>query len=491
MTSTTSIAPSVTGHYIQGELLEVGTGKHIEVTSPLDGSILGAVPDGDAQVVDKAVASASEAFQTWGQMPVKERVQVLFKFKHLLERDINSVADLVSRENGKTHQEAKAEIEKGIEVTEFASSLPQILKQETLEVSRGVECEERRFSLGVVAGITPFNFPAMVPLWMIPIALGTGNTFILKPSEQVPLTANVLGDYLHQAGLPKGAFNVVHGSKAAVEAITDHKGIKAIGFVGSSAVAKIVHSRGTLSGKRVLALGGAKNHLVVMPDAEPELTAANVVASAYGCAGQRCMAASVLILVGESDAILSGIISEAKKIKAGENLGAVISSAARERIESYITRAEKSGAQILLDGRNIIVPGREKGTYVNPTIIDGVPANHEAACDEIFGPVLTVLRVNSLDEALSIENTNPYGNAASIYTRNGGTAKYFSDHASAGMIGINIGVPVPREPFSFGGWNNSRFGYGDITGMEGIRFWTNLKKITKKWTATAARNWMS
>jgi malonate-semialdehyde dehydrogenase (acetylating)/methylmalonate-semialdehyde dehydrogenase len=491
MTSTTSISPGVTGHYIQGELLEAGTGKHIEVTSPLDGSILGAVPDGDAQVVDKAVTSASEAFQTWGQMPVKERVQVLFKFKHLLERDINSVADLVSKENGKTHQEAKAEIEKGIEVTEFATSLPQILKQETLEVSRGVECEERRFPLGVVAGITPFNFPAMVPLWMIPIALGTGNTFILKPSEQVPLTANVLGDYLYQAGLPRGAFNVVHGSKPAVEAITDHKGIKAIGFVGSSAVAKIVHSRGTLSGKRVLALGGAKNHLVVMPDAEPELTASNVVASAYGCAGQRCMAASVLILVGESDAILSGIISEAKKIRAGENLGSVISSAARERIESYITRAEKSGAQILLDGRNTIVPGKEKGTYVNPTIIDGVSANHEAACDEIFGPVLTVLRVNSLEEALSIENSNPYGNAASIYTRNGGTAKYFSDHASAGMIGINIGVPVPREPFSFGGWNNSRFGYGDITGMEGIRFWTNLKKVTKKWTATAARNWMS
>ncbi len=491
MHSTASISTGVTGHYIQGEVLDAGTGKYIEVSSPLDGSVLGAVPDADAQVVDKAVISALEAFRTWGQMPVKERVQVLFRFKHLLEKNIDSVADLVSKENGKTHQEAKAEIEKGIEVTEFATSLPQIMKQETLEVSRGVECEERRVPLGVVAGITPFNFPAMVPLWMIPIALGTGNTFILKPSEQVPLTANVLADYLHQAGLPKGAFNVVHGSKPAVEAITDHKGIKAIGFVGSSAVAKLVHSRGTLSGKRVLALGGAKNHLVVMPDAEPGLTATNVVASAYGCAGQRCMAASVLILVGKGDALLDNIILEAKKIRSGENLGSVISSAAKERIESYITRAEKSGARILLDGRNTMVSGKEKGTYVNPTIIDGVQASHEAACDEIFGPVLTVLRVDSLDEALAIENSNPYGNAAAIYTSNGGTASYFSDHSSAGMIGINIGVPVPREPFSFGGWNSSRFGYGDITGMEGIRFWTNLKKITTKWTASAAKNWMS
>lgn len=491
MSSAISIATGVTGHYIHNDRIDSGTGNHIEVTSPLDGSVLGAVPDGDAEVVARAVSSATEAFHAWGQLPVKERVQVLFRFKHLLEKDINSIADLVSSENGKTHQEAKAEIEKGIEVTEFATSLPQILQQETLEVSRGVECEQKRFPLGVVAGITPFNFPAMVPLWMMPIALGTGNTFILKPSEQVPLTANVLGEYLRLAGLPAGAFNVVHGSRPAVEAITDHPGIKAIGFVGSSAVAKTVHSRGTLSGKRVLALGGAKNHLVVMPDADPELTAANVVASAYGCAGQRCMAASVLILVGSSDSILAKIISEAEKIRAGVNLGSVISSSAKARIESYITRAEKSGARILLDGRNTVVTGKEQGTYVNPTIIDGVPASHEAACDEIFGPVLTVLRTNTLDEALAIENKNQYGNAAAIYTTNGGTAKYFSDNASAGMIGVNIGVPVPREPFSFGGWNNSRFGYGDITGMEGIRFWTNLKKITTKWTASAAKNWMS
>ena len=409
----------------------------------------------------------------------------------MLEKDIDEISDLVSLENGKTHEESVAEVAKGIEVTEFATSLPQILQQETLEVSRGVYCEQKRFPLGVVAGITPFNFPAMVPLWMIPIALATGNTFILKPSEQVPLTANVLGDYLSQAGLPNGAFNVVHGGKEAVEAITDHQGIKAVGFVGSSKVAKIVYDRGTQQGKRVLALGGAKNHLIVMPDADPEITASNVVASAYGCAGQRCMAASVLVLVGETDHILEQIVREGQNIKAGDNLGSVISIKAQEKIEKYIDDAEKAGGKILLDGRNTIVPGKENGTYVNPTIIDGLAPTDKSACDEIFGPVLTVLRAKTLDEALKIENANPYGNAAAIYTSNGGTARYFSDRASAGMIGVNIGVPVPREPFSFGGWNSSRFGYGDMTGMDGVRFWTDQKKITTKWAASAAKNWMS
>ncbi len=481
----------IAGHSINGKEHVQDSAAFLEVHSPLDGTMLGKIPVADKVVVNLAVQSASAAFISWSETPVKDRVQVLFRFKQLLENDIHTIADLISKENGKTHTEAKAEIEKGIEVTEFASSLPQILQQEQLEVSRGVDCMTRRYPLGVVAGITPFNFPAMVPMWMIPIAIGTGNSFILKPSEQVPLTANVLADYLQRAGLPNGVFNVVHGDKQAVEAIVDHPDIKAIGFVGSSAVAKLVYQKGTMNGKRVLALGGAKNHLVVMPDADPEITAANVVASAYGCAGQRCMAASVLILVGNSNHILEKIITEANKIQVGINLGSVISAKAKERIENYITRAQKNGANILVDGRNAFVKGKENGTYVNPTIIEGVEPTDECACDEIFGPVLTVLRVNTLEEALAIENSNPYGNAAAIYTTNGGSARYFSDKASAGMIGVNVGVPVPREPFSFGGWNNSRFGYGDITGAEGIRFWTNLKKITQKWTASAAKNWMS
>ncbi len=491
MSTTFTTSSNITGHLIGGQTFQDSNNGYIEVISPLDGSILGKVPRGGADDISQAVSKAEAAFLEWGAQTVKERVQVLFRFKQLLENNIDEISDLVSQENGKTHAESKAEVAKGIEVTEFATSLPQIMQQETLEVSRGVYCEQKRFPLGVVAGITPFNFPAMVPLWMIPIALATGNTFILKPSEQVPLSANVLGDYLSQAGLPDGAFNVVHGGKEAVEAITDHPEIKAVGFVGSSKVAKIVYDRSTLKGKRALALGGAKNHLIVMPDADPEITASNVVASAYGCAGQRCMAASVLILVGKTDHILEHIIHEGQKIKAGENLGSVISKQAQERIESYINDAEKAGGNILLDGRNAVVPGKENGTYVNPTIIEGLAPTDKSACDEIFGPVLTVLRAETLDDALEIENASSYGNAAAIYTTNGGTARYFSDRASAGMIGVNIGVPVPREPFSFGGWNSSRFGYGDITGMDGVRFWTNLKKTTTKWNASAAKNWMS
>jgi malonate-semialdehyde dehydrogenase (acetylating)/methylmalonate-semialdehyde dehydrogenase len=479
------------GHFINGAEYTGNSSASIPVQSPLTGETIGKIQLANEDTVNKAVSSAAEAFKTWSDVPVKDRVQVLFRFKQLAENNMEEIASLISLENGKTRAEAKAEMEKGLEVTEFATSLPQILNQELLEVSRGVDCMTRRYPLGVVAGITPFNFPAMVPMWMIPIAIATGNSFILKPSEQVPLTPLLLAEYFQRAGLPDGVFNVVHGDRNTVEAITDHPLIRAIGFVGSSSVAKAVYQRGTLNGKRVLALGGAKNHLVVMPDADPEITASNVVASAYGCAGQRCMAASVLILVGKSDHILEKIVHEASTIKAGINLGAVISKTAKERIENYITRAEKSGANILVDGRNAFVKGKENGTYVNPSIIEGIGADHECACDEIFGPVLSVLRVNTLEEALAIENANPYGNAAAIYTTNGGSARYFSEKANAGMIGVNIGVPVPREPFSFGGWNNSRFGYGDITGMEGVRFWTNLKKITQKWTASAAKNWMS
>jgi malonate-semialdehyde dehydrogenase (acetylating)/methylmalonate-semialdehyde dehydrogenase len=484
-------AVQITGHFINGKVHHDNTGGSISVFSPVDGQLIGHVPQADEIVVNEAVASAKSAFTGWSDIPVKDRVQVLFRFKELVSRDINEIAALITRENGKTMSESKAEIEKGLEVTEFACSFPQIYQQEVLEVSRGVDCSSRRFPLGVVAGITPFNFPAMVPLWMIPVAIGAGNTFIHKPSEIVPLTPVLLADYFKQAGLPDGVYNVVHGNKTAVESIINNKDIKAIGFVGSSAVARSVYEKGTLIGKRVLALGGAKNHLVVMPDADPELTATNVVASAYGCAGQRCMAASVLILVGKAENILEKIIVEAQKIKAGVNMGPVISETAKNRIESYISRAEKNGANIVLDGRNALVPGKESGTYVNPTIIEGIEPTDECACDEIFGPVLSVLRVETLEEALAIENGNPYGNAAAIYTSNGGTAKYFSEKANAGMIGVNIGVPVPREPFSFGGWNSSRFGYGDITGMDGLRFWTNMKKITTKWSAGAAKNWMS
>ena len=465
--------------------------SEIEVISPLDGSSIGSIQPTDASGVDEAVKRARTAFDSWSQAPVKERVQPLFRFKHLAEARMDELSELASRENGKTAGEAAAGIQKGLEVVEFATSLPVLGQGGLLEVSRGVDCYTRRYPLGVVAGITPFNFPAMVPLWMFPIAIATGNTFLLKPSEQTPLTPRLMGELLLEAGLPEDVYQVVQGGRETVEAIVDHDAIEAVGFVGSTRVSKIVYERGIATGKRMLCLGGAKNHLVIAPDADPEVTAKNVVASAVGCAGQRCMAASALITVGDCSGIMGAIKEEMGRYVAGENLGAIISAAARDRIVGYIDRAEASGAKILVDGRGASVAGKEDGFYVGPTLIDGVEPSNECACDEIFGPVLSVMHVDTVEEALAIENANPYGNAASIYTSSGATARYFEDRASAGMIGINIGVPVPREPFSFGGWNDSKFGIGDITGTDGIDFWTKRKKVTQKWSAGAARNWMS
>jgi malonate-semialdehyde dehydrogenase (acetylating)/methylmalonate-semialdehyde dehydrogenase len=331
----------------------------------------------------------------------------------------------------------------------------------------------------------------MVPNWTIPNALALGNTMILKPSEQVPLSANRIAEILAEAELPKGVLNVVHGAQAAVEAICDHPGIDAVSFVGSTKVAKIVYQRATSNLKRALCLGGAKNHLIVLPDANEEMTASDVAASMTGCAGQRCMAASAMVAVGKVDAIIDRLCEETKKIIPGKNLGAIISQQAKERIEGYIAEAEAQGAKILVDGRDATVEGKENGYYVGPTVIDFVTPDMKIAKEEVFGPVLAILRTSTLDEAIEIENNSPYGNAASVFTQSGGLAKYVADHASAGMIGVNIGVPVPREPFSFGGWNESKFGTGDITGESSIEFWTKLKKTTTKWNPEARTNWMS
>ncbi len=464
---------------------------NLTVTSPLDGRTLANVESADADTIDAAVRRAKQAFAAWGAMPVKERVQPLFRFKHLVERNIDELSALVTSESGKTSGEAEAGIRRGMEVVEYATSLPSLRSGGLLEVSAGVDCYSRRLPLGVVCGITPFNFPAMVPLWMFPLAIAAGNAFLLKPSEQTPLTPIRLGELLREAGLPEGVFQVVQGGRKTVEWLLDHPEIEAAAFVGSTNVARAVHSRGVAAGKRVLALGGAKNHLVVVPDADPEMTARNVVSSATGCAGQRCMAASVLIAVSDCDAILNAIEKEIRKMVPGQNMGAVISQAAKARIEGYIGRAEADGANIRVDGRGVKVPGRAGGFYVGPTMIEGVSPDHPCATDEIFGPVLTILKVKTLDEALAIENASPYGNAASIYTSSAATARYFEQHANSGMIGINIGVPVPREPFSFGGWNDSCFGRGDITGEDGLAFWTKTRKVTQKWSAAATRNWMS
>jgi malonate-semialdehyde dehydrogenase (acetylating)/methylmalonate-semialdehyde dehydrogenase len=477
-------------NYVGGRFV-AGDHRFQDVYNPGDGSVISRVPLSSREDLDAAVAAARAAFPAWSAIPIKERVQVFYRYRTLLERDIEDLTALITEENGKVYGEARAEVLKSIELTEFACSLPQIAAGEVLEVSRGVECRIERFPLGVVASITPFNFPNMVPNWTIPNAIALGNCMILKPSELVPLSSMRIAELLREAGLPEGVFQVVNGGKEIVEAICDHSGIEAISFVGSTKVAKLVYRRGSANLKRVLALGGAKNHLIVMPDADVEMTSSNVVASMSGCAGQRCMAASVMLAVSETDHIIQRMIDYARKVVPGENLGPVISAEARDRIEKYITEAEEAGATVLVDGRKTVVKDRENGYYVGPTIIDHVTPDMRIAQDEVFGPVLVIIRTKDLEGALEVENASPYGNAASVFTENGGTARYVMEHASAGMVGVNVGVPVPREPFSFGGWNESRFGVGDITGRGSIEFWTRSKKMTTKWNREHGTNWMS
>lgn len=481
---------SVLENYVDGKNIKV-QGNELDVFSPIDGSLISKVPLSTSGDIDLAVQAAKNALPKWTAMTLKERVQVFFKYRQILEENCQELVDLVSEENGKTKGEALAEVEKSIELVEFACSLPQIAAGEIEVVSPGVECRTERFPVGIVASITPFNFPVMVPHWSMPCAVALGNAMILKPSEQTPLSANRIAEMIEEAGLPKGIFNVVHGDTAAVEAICDHPGIDAVSFVGSTRVAKIVYKRASNNLKRILALGGAKNHLIVLPDAHLEMTASDVAASMTGCAGQRCMAASVMVGVGEVDHIINHLSEKAQEIVPGENLGSIISQEAVERIEGYITEAEQQGARILVDGRGAKVKGCEDGFYVGPTVIDQVSPGMKVATEEIFGPVLSILRTESLDEALAIENESNYGNAAAVFTQSGGLARYVADNASAGMIGVNIGVPVPREPFSFGGWNESRFGVGDITGKSSIEFWTRLQKTTTKWNPEAKTNWMS
>jgi len=462
--------------------------KH-PVINPATGEVIGQITWSTPEEVDQAVEKASRAFETWSRLTLKQRVQVFFRFKTILENNLDELSELCTLENGKTVTESKAGIEKGIEVIEYAASLPQILTGGYQEVSPGVSCRMINEPLGVVAGVTPFNFPVMVPLWMIPIALACGNTMVHKPSEQVPLSAIRLREHLIEAGLPEDAFQLVHGAREVVESLVDHPGIQALAFVGSSKVARIVYERGTRLGKRVLALGGAKNHLVLLPDADTELSADNITTSFCGCTGQRCMAAAVLLAVGDTQETVDKVVDMAKNITLGQDMGPVISRQALERITGYIDQAEKAGAKVLLDGRNASVPGKEGGFWIGPIILDNVTPDMQVAQEEIFGPVLTIIRVSTLTEALEIERKSEYGNAAAVYTRDGGLAKKCAESFNASMIGINIGVPVPREPFSFGGRGQSRFGVGDITGEGGIAFWTQTKKITERWGLPEGEEW--
>ena len=477
-------------NYLGGKFVDTDLPR-IDVFDPSSGEVISRVPMSAAREVDEAVRIAKKAFPAWSSLPIKERVQVFYRYKTLLEQNIDELSVLISRENGKIASEARAEVLKAAELTEFACSLPQIAPGEVLEVSRGVECRIERFPVGVVAAITPFNFPNMVPNWSIPNAIALGNCMILKPSELVPISAGRIADLLREAGLPEGVFQVVHGGKEAVEAICDHPDIAAISFVGSTKIAKVVYRRATSNLKRCIALGGAKNHLIVMPDADPELASSNIVASMSGCAGQRCMAASVMVAVSKTDHIVERMVATMKKMIPGKDIGPVISAEAKSRITKYIDEAEAKGAKVLVDGRGVTVAGKEGGYFLGPTLIDQVTPDMRIAQEEVFGPVMVIIRAPDVATAVEIENASPYGNAASVFTESGGVARYVMEHASAGMVGVNVGVPVPREPFSFGGWNESRFGVGDITGRGSIEFWTQSKKMTTKWNASAGTNWMS
>jgi len=477
-------------NFINGRF-ENSTSKTIPVWNPQNGEKLTEVTCSSKKELNNAVSSAKSAFYKWSNLTLKERVDFFYEFRNELKNNITSLSNSICQENGKTFEEARAEILKGIELTEFACSMPQIIHDEIQEVSRGVECRSSHVPLGIVASITPFNFPIMVPMWTIPNAIVLGNCMILKPSEQTPVGASKIAELLKKSGLPDGVFNVINGDKNIVEAICDHRDISAISFVGSTKIAKNVYQRTTSNFKRCLSLGGAKNHLIVLPDANEEMASNDIIASMSGCAGQRCMAASAMVGVGKIDSIINKIASKAKTIVAGKNLGSVISKEAKIRIEKYIEEAEKNGAKIILDGRGVKVSGKENGYYVGPTILDYVKPEMKIAQEEVFGPVLAIMRTDEIDEAIAIENNSQYGNASSVYTQDGNLANYVTERVSAGMVGVNIGVPVPREPFSFGGWNESRFGIGDITGKSSINFWTQLKKRTSKWNQSAKKNWMS
>lgn len=461
----------------------------IECISPVDGKVNGTLKKDTLLSLEEKIACAVRAQKEWAEQSIKNRAQVFFAYRHLVVSHADEMIESIHQENGKTYDEAKAEVEKVVELTEYACSLPSVMVEQGLEVSRGVHCAMTFRPLGVVASITPFNFPLMVPHWTIPIALMTGNAVLLKPSELVPKSPMIMQRLLEEAGLPRGLMSVVHGGPDMALQLCEQDVIKAVSFVGSTKVASIIYRAATSNLKRALCLGGAKNHLLVLPDADAKMTAENVVASMSGMAGQRCMAASVMVAVGDCDHIIQLIHEEARKIIPQKNLGAIISNNALKRIEGFIESAHNEGATISLDGREALK--NNNGFYIGPTIIDNARPSMRVAQEEIFGPVLTIIRVPTLDDAISLQNASIYGNGASVYTQSGALANYVRQNLTAGMIGVNIGVPVPREPFSFGGMKMSKFGAGDITGESSVQFWTERVKYTTKWVAEAKTNWMS
>ena len=430
---------------------------------------------------------------SWRDTSLTARTRVLFAFRELADRHRDDLARLITDEHGKVLEDARGEVARGIEVIEFACGIPHLLKGEFSEdVSNGVDASSIRQPLGVVAGITPFNFPVMVPMWMYPVAIACGNTFILKPSERDPSPSLLIADLWREAGLPDGVFTVVNGDSVAVDALLDHPDVAAVSFVGSTPVARHVFERATSSGKRCQALGGAKNHAVVMPDADVDAAADALTAAGYGSAGERCMAISAVVAVGNGDPLVAALRSRAASLTTGpgtdpgSDMGPLITGAHRDRVAGYVGSAESEGADVVLDGREIKVPGGDEGFFVGPTLVDHVTPSMQVYRDEIFGPVLSVLRVETLDEAIDLVNANPYGNGTAIFTRDGHAARRFRRDVQVGMVGINVAIPVPMAYYSFGGWKQSLFGDAHIHGMEGIRFNTRMKSVTTRWPGAPA-----
>jgi malonate-semialdehyde dehydrogenase (acetylating) / methylmalonate-semialdehyde dehydrogenase len=479
----------IVNHWIGGKSAEGTSGNSGPVTDPATGAVTTKVAFASVDEVDAAVAAAKDAYLSWGQSSLARRTEILFRFRALLDANRDAIAELITAEHGKVHSDALGEVARGLEIVDLACGINVQLKGElSTQVASRVDVSSIRQPLGVVAGITPFNFPAMVPMWMFPIAIACGNTFVLKPSEKDPSASVKIAELLAEAGLPDGVFNVVHGDKVAVDRLLEHPDVKAVSFVGSTPIARYIHTTASANGKRVQALGGAKNHMLVLPDADLDAAADAAVSAAYGSAGERCMAISAVVAVGSvGDELVGKIRERAEKIKIGpgndpaSEMGPLITKVHRDKVASYVAGAAAEGCEVVLDGTGHTVDGFEDGHWIGISLLDKVPTSAKAYQDEIFGPVLCVLRVETYDEGVALINNSPFGNGTAIFTRDGGAARRFQLEVKAGMVGVNVPIPVPVGYHSFGGWKDSLFGDLHIYGNDGIAFYTQGKVITTRW----------
>ena len=484
----------IIGHFIGGQVVDTAGDRYADVFNPALGEPCARVTLASVDEVNAAVFAAQAAFPAWSATPPLARARILFKYLQLCQQHTDEFAAMITREHGKTFSDAQGEVARGIEVVEFACGIPQLLKGEfTDQIARGIDAWSMRQPLGVVAGITPFNFPVMVPMWMFPVALACGNTFVLKPSERDPSPSLLHARLLKEAGLPDGVFNVVQGDKVAVDALLDNRDVQAISFVGSTPIAEYIYARGSANGKRVQALGGAKNHMVVMPDADMDMAVDALIGAAYGSAGERCMAISVAVAIGDAgDKLVATLAERTKQLKIGEGMsqgmemGPVVTHAARQRIERLIGEGVEQGATLVVDGRGHKVEGYENGFFVGGTLFDHVKPEMSIYQEEIFGPVLCVVRLSDVGSAVELINANEYGNGVAVFTRDGGVAREFVRQIQVGMVGVNVPLPVPMAFNSFGGWKRSMFGDHHAYGPEGVRFYTRHKAVMQRWPNTAS-----